>query len=117
MASLSMDSADYKCNPTEPGFFAPYQNLRWIDQFTVSMSIMDTNAEIFKDVTMVVRPPHHDTVHLKEVPSQGTFRVLEKDLGWPDVRRRSVVVEIVETAVHSVDPCDRVKFRWLLDGH
>ena len=77
---------------------------------------MDSNGEIFTDAMMVVMPHHQETVSFNDVPSQGIFRVLEKDSGWPGVRPRSVVAEIVETAVDSVDLCDRLKLRWLLDA-
>lgn len=116
MAKLSMESAYYECNPTKPGFRGPYQELRWIDPFKASMSIMDTNCEVFKNVEMIVMPHQQETINFKAVPSQGTFRVLDEDFGLAGVRPRSIVVEIVETAVDSVDPCDRIKSRWLFDA-
>ena len=116
MARLSMDGVDYECNPTEPGFSGPYEGLRWINHCKLSMSIMDTNGEVFMDVVMIVLAQQQASVDPETVPTQGTFRVIEKDFGLPGVRPKSIIVEIVDTAMDSADPRDRIKFRWQLDA-
>ena len=116
MARLSMDGVGYECNPTEPGFSGPYEGLRWINHCKVSMSIMDTNGEVFMDVVMIVLAQQQASVDPETVPTKGTFRVIEKDFGWPGLRPKSITLEIVDTAINSADPRDRIKFKWLLDS-
>ena len=80
------------------------------------MSIMDTNGEVVMDVVMIVFAQQQASLDRETVPMQGTFRVIEKDSGWPGVRPKSIIVEIVDTAINSADPRHRIKFKWLLDS-
>ena len=115
MARLSMSAFDYELNPTEPGFTGRYERLRWTNESKVSMSIMDTNGEVFMDVVMLALARQQASIDPATVPTQGTFRVIYKDFGIPGVRLRAILVEIVDTAMNSTDPRDSIKFEWQLD--